>query len=278
MNKIKNNNLVVRALSGAVLLVIVVGAILLSKYTFAALIALIGIGCLVEFYRIANAAGAEVQRCFGIFLGVVAIVLNFLAASGTIMIKYLIVLFPLAALAFIIELYRKRGNPLVNISSTLTGVVYTALPVSLLFYIAIEPIGLITTYSPYLILSYIFIVWANDIGAYLVGVAIGRHRLFERISPKKSWEGFFGGMITAVAAGVLFGWLLDDSLLFWGGLSLVVVVSGVFGDLVESMFKRSTHIKDSGAIMPGHGGFLDRFDALILSAPFVFVYFTIFTF
>lgn len=267
----------VRALSGVVLLIVVLGCILLSKYTFAALIAAIGIGCLVEFYRIADSVGAQSQRCFGIVIGAVIIGINFAIACGILEARYLTILLPLATMSFIVELYRKRSNPLVNIAATLLGVFYTALSISLLFYIAIKPISFIATYSPYLVLSYIFIVWSNDIGAYLFGVAFGRHKLFERISPKKSWEGFFGGLVTAVAMGALFGWLLDDSLLFWCGLSIVVVISGVFGDLVESMFKRAANIKDSGAIMPGHGGFLDRFDALILSAPFVFVYFTIFT-
>ena len=101
---------------------------------------------------------------------------------------------------------------------------------------------------------------------------LGRHRLFERLSPKKSWEGFFGGVAGAVAAGVAAGWQLGGSLWAWGGLALVVAATGVLGDLTESMFKRAAGVKDSGRSIPGHGGVLDRFDAVLLSAPFALVY------
>ena len=123
------------------------------------------------------------------------------------------------------------------------------------------------------VLGVIFTVWANDIGAYLIGRWLGRHRLFERISPKKSWEGFLGGVCSAIAVGILMGYWQDASLLLWAGAGLVIAVSSVFGDLVESMLKRSVGLKDSGSIIPGHGGFLDRFDALLMAVPFVFVYF-----
>ena len=105
-----------------------------------------------------------------------------------------------------------------------------------------------------------------------MGVTFGKHRLCERISPKKSWEGFFGGLIGAVAVAVLFGHLAGGSLLVWGGLGLVASLSGVAGDLVESLLKREVDVKDSGKMMPGHGGFLDRFDALYIAVPYVFVY------
>ena len=121
-------------------------------------------------------------------------------------------------------------------------------------------------------LFYIFIIWGNDVFAYLVGMSVGRHRLCERLSPKKSWEGFFGGIAGAVAMGLVAARVLDGGYAAWAGLALVAAVSGVLGDLVESMFKRAAGVKDSGALIPGHGGVLDRFDAMLLSAPFVFVY------
>jgi phosphatidate cytidylyltransferase len=121
-------------------------------------------------------------------------------------------------------------------------------------------------------MSYIVVIWANDVFAYLVGVVIGKHRLCERISPKKSWEGFFGGVVGAIGVAVLFGYLFEGNLWVWGGLGLVTALTGVAGDLAESMLKREADVKDSGAMMPGHGGFLDRFDAMLISAPFVFVY------
>ena len=117
-----------------------------------------------------------------------------------------------------------------------------------------------------------FIIWANDVFAYLVGMTFGRHRLCERLSPKKSWEGFFGGLAGAVAMGYAAARVLDADVWAWLGLALVAAATGVLGDLVESMFKRAAGVKDSGTLIPGHGGVLDRFDAMLLSAPFVFVY------
>ena len=129
---------------------------------------------------------------------------------------------------------------------------YVAVPLSLLLYVPV--LAGDGVWRPETVLCYIFIIWANDVFAYLVGMTFGRHRLCERLSPKKSWEGFFGGLAGAVAT------------------ALVASLSGVAGDLVESMFKREAGVKDSGQVIPGHGGVLDRFDALLLSAPYVFLY------
>ena len=149
------------------------------------------------------------------------------------------------------------------------GVCYVALPLSLMCYI---PILGSDTWNPWVMVAYIFIIWANDVFAYLVGMSVGRHRMFERLSPKKSWEGFFGGLAGAVAMGYAAARVLDADVWAWLGLALVAAATGVLGDLVESMFKRAAGVKDSGNLIPGHGGVLDRFDALLLSAPFVFVY------
>lgn len=126
------------------------------------------------------------------------------------------------------------------------------------------------------VLWYIFIIWANDVGAYLVGTTLGRHKLCPRVSPLKTWEGAFGGLVFGVATGVAGVYVMGWGLGFWMGLSVVAVVTGVVGDLVESMFKRAAKVKDSGDMLPGHGGILDRFDSLIFSAPFIFLYFLIF--
>ena len=170
---------------------------------------------------------------------------------------------------FICELYRRRENPAANIGITFMGVVYVALPFSLMCYI---PIIGSETWSPWMMIFYVFIIWANDVFAYLVGMSVGRHRLCERLSPKKSWEGFFGGIAGAVVLGLVAARVMDGSCWVWAGLALVAAATGVLGDLVESMFKRAAGVKDSGTLIPGHGGVLDRFDAMLLSAPFVFVY------
>lgn len=116
-------------------------------------------------------------------------------------------------------------------------------------------------------------IWINDTGAYIIGVSFGKHRLFERVSPKKSWEGFFGGALAALAAGYVFSVFIPDlTLVQWLLFSQIVVVFGTFGDLIESLLKRTIGTKDSGNILPGHGGFLDRFDSMLLAAPVIFIY------
>lgn len=271
------NNILIRTLSGLVLLAVVLGTVLLSVWSFGILLAVIGGGSIWEFYRIAAATGLAPQRGFGTALGIALIAGGLTVAAGVCPSAVLAAFIPLTAAVFIAELYRKKENPLGNIAVTLAGVLYAALPLALLPFVGIREAGDEILYRPWVILSYIFIVWSNDIGAFLTGSALGRHRLFERISPKKSWEGFAGGIVAAVGVAILSGRMQGGDPLLWGALGAVVAVSGVWGDLVESMFKRSVGIKDSGRMMPGHGGFLDRFDAMLISAPFVFVYFIIFT-
>lgn len=275
-------NLVVRAISGAVLLVVVLGAILWSKWSFGALLMLITLGGEWEFYRMAQKAGYSPQRNLGLAAGAVIVAVAFammwlLDREATLELQYLSIMIGLilyimllVPTMFICELYRKSATPIANIGATLTGVVYVALPMALLFFIPLLLGG--GVWRPWVVLFYIFIIWANDVFAYLFGITFGRHRLFERISPKKSWEGFIGGLFGAMAMGYIAATLLEGNYGIWIGMALIAAITGVFGDLVESLFKRSVDVKDSGNILPGHGGWLDRFDALILSVPFVFIY------
>ena len=274
----KMKNLMVRTISGLILAVVVLGAIAWSQISFGVLIALLIVGGMYEFYELARQRGAEPQRLIGLVSGLMFLLLNFafisddiqiLGAQKNLFVSGLAFWFLLLPLMFFCELWRKKENPAANIGTTLMGVVYVAVPFSLVCYF---PIIATEEWNPWVMIGYIFIVWANDVFAYLVGMTFGKHHLFERISPKKSWEGFFGGVIGAFAMGLLIGHVLDMNIYLWGGLAVVVSVTAVLGDLVESMFKRAAEVKDSGDLIPGHGGVLDRFDAMLLSAPFVFVY------
>ncbi len=279
MSKLFNHTLVVRALSGAAFVAVVAAAIFCGPWTFGALLTVVCAGCLWEFYRLSAAIGAEPQRWAGVVAGVFTVAGGVCAneAFGLSMILWIAAFLMLWGF-FAAELYRKRERPLINIASTIAGLLYVAVPLLILFFIANRKDDFDDAlYRPWEMMTYFLVVWASDTGAYLTGVSFGRHRLFERISPKKSWEGFFGGLVFAAAVGALMGHAMGGDMIVWGGLGLLVAVTGVFGDLVESMFKRSADMKDSGNILPGHGGFLDRFDSLIFSAPFVFIYFVIFT-
>lgn len=285
----KLKNFIVRTLSGAVMLAVVLGAILASEWSFIALMAVITLGGIWEFYNFAQKAGYQPMKLLGLFGGMmiftIAISLFVLFATkdstndslfAIIFGLAIITLLLLVPLMFICELYRKSPTPIANIGSTLMGMLYVALPLSLLILIpALLGNGV---WNPWIVIFYIFIIWANDVFAYLFGITLGRHRLFERISPKKSWEGFFGGLLGAMAMGYVASLVLEADAMTWIGLALVAAIAGVFGDLVESLFKRSVDLKDSGNFIPGHGGWLDRFDALIFSAPFAFVYVIFITF
>ena len=275
----KMKNLMVRTLSGLVLVAVFVGAVL-DRNGASALLLLILVGGQTEFYKLARETGLSPQRWMGLAVGVLLFALNFIVfrqfsrsvtdeAGGAVLYLLLYIGLLLPTL-FVCELFRRSATPLANLGATLLGVLYVAVPLSLLLYVPV--LAGDGVWRPETVLCYIFIIWANDVFAYLVGMTFGRHRLCERLSPKKSWEGFFGGLAGAVATGLAAAYALDANYWVWGGLALVASLSGVAGDLVESMFKREAGVKDSGQVIPGHGGVLDRFDALLLSAPYVFLY------
>lgn len=295
-------NFWLRAISGFVLLGIVLVAILWAKWSLVLLLAAIIVGGQREFYRMASKAGYAPQRYLGIAAGLILLVIAFwlmLTMDESPLINwdrnirgdYLLIIFGLflfitisLPLMFIYELFRKSPTPIANVGTTLMGFIYVAMPMSMLLFI---PLMLTPdVWRAKIVLFYIFIIWANDSFAYLFGITLGKHRLFERISPKKSWEGFVGGLFGAALMGFIAAKdIISDMeccgmadinetgiMVKWIGMALIAAVAGVFGDLVESLFKRSIDIKDSGRIMPGHGGWLDRFDALLLSIPFSFIY------
>lgn len=279
MDNKKFQNLLVRTISGVVLLLVVVGALLWSKWSAAALFAVVMIGGLVEFYRLCRKKGVEPMYSVGVATSLAIFGLAFAVfqqwgtpateTTARIVLGALLYTMLIVPTTFVCELWRKSATPIANIATTFMGVIYVALPMAALLFI---PQLLVGKWSAWAMLAFISIIWINDIFAYLVGVTLGKHRLCERISPKKSWEGFFGGLIGAVGASVLFGYLFGGNILIWGGLGLVTALAGVAGDLVESLIKREVDVKDSGAMMPGHGGFLDRFDALYLAVPFALFY------
>ena len=272
-------NLLIRTLSGLVLIGIFVGAILWSQWSFGVLLLLILVGGMLEFYRLAEESDSSPQRWLGLAIGVVLFLLNFVVTRvfeqpvtdrmASVVFASLVYVGLALPTLFVCELFRRKPTPLANVGATLLGILYVAAPLSMLLYFPAIYAG---AWQPAFVLCYVLVIWANDVFAYVVGMTCGRHRLCERLSPKKSWEGFFGGIVGAVVAGLVVAWALDADYLLWGGLALVAALAGVAGDLVESMFKRAAKVKDSGRLIPGHGGVLDRFDALLLATPYVFFY------
>lgn len=273
-----------RTLTGAWIVIFTLGGFWLHPVSFFLTGLIILLGTQYEYLRIIRSTGVNAQMIPGMITGIAAYILATMVASGILGFRYLLILIPFIAGIMIFELYRRQDNPFDSLAHTIFSVIYTALPFSFFPFAAFgrEGINPLIRYdggvfSPGIIIGFFVLLWVNDTGAYLSGITFGKHRLLERISPKKSWEGFAGGIILSV----LSAWLLSGLLGVldtpeWIIVALLVAVSGTFGDLIESMFKRSTGIKDSGSIMPGHGGFMDRFDSTLLSFPLVFLFITFF--
>ena len=266
------NNFATRTVSGAVFLLLLLAGIVFHPFGFAVLMLVLIVIGMNEFYSMFSYGRSGAVGTLGYFTGIATFALFF--ASGFLTIRptiFLVLVFPVVAI-FVAELYSKSDKPSVDIANILLGVLYVALPFSLTNLLVLRG----GNYDYRLLLSFFVFLWANDVGAYCFGMMFGRHKLFERISPKKSWEGFFGGLIAASAAAFvlssIWGERYDKALSSWAALAAIVSIASTFGDLVESMFKRSAGVKDSGAIMPGHGGVLDRFDGALAAFPCALVY------
>lgn len=263
-------NFLTRTLSGFLFVVLIIGSILPGQYyIFAVAFAAISAFTVCEFHKLTNVQqGVDQSLWVGIAGSLLLFFVSFLDASGEMSLPVFPAYGLFVVLVLIAELYRRKENPIHNWAYFVLGQLFVALPFSLLNYILF-----IDGWQPYILLAVFVTIWVNDTGAYLVGVTIGKHRLFERISPKKSWEGFFGGAVAAVLSGYVFSLLIPQiSLAEWIIFSEIIVVFGTFGDLIESLFKRTLNVKDSGNVMPGHGGLLDRFDSMLLAAPVAYIY------
>ena len=275
----KLKNMTIRAITGSIFVAAVVTCFLRPE-AMMFLFALVTALSVWEFTGLVNNSGdVRVNR----FICTVAGVYLFLAFAGfcsgitpaAVFIPYLLTVVYL----FISELYTKAPNPINNWAYTMLSQMYIALPFSMINVVAFHSTGDAHVYDYLLPLSIFIFLWTNDTGAYISGSLLGRHKLFPRVSPGKSWEGSIGGGLLVLAVAALVGYLVNSSegghtlsIPAWMGLGLVVVFFGTWGDLVESLFKRTLGIKDSGNILPGHGGMLDRFDSSLMAFPAAVVY------
>lgn len=274
------NNFIVRSITGTLFVAAIV-VCFLDPLGMALLFALATGLTVWEFTGLVNARqGVDTNR----FICTVAAVYFFLAMFGfcaeitpsTVFIPYLVTIVYL----LVAELYAKSPDPINNWAYTMMSQLYIALPFSLLSVLAFRYTAEGTVYTYIVPLSVFVFLWINDSGAYCCGSLLGRHKLFPRISPGKSWEGSVGGVVFVVIAAVLISHFstmynmntLGYSMAEWIGLGVVVAVFGTWGDLIESLLKRTLGIKDSGSILPGHGGMLDRFDSSLLAIPAAVVY------
>ena len=279
----KMKNLITRSITGVIFVVAVVTCFLRPEAMIFLFALVTGLTVWEYTGIVNNLENVAVNR----FLSTVAAVYFFLAMAGfcsgivpsAVFIPYLLTV----VYMFISELYTKAPNPINNWAYTMLSQMYIALPFSMINVLAFRGAGDAVIYNYLLPLSIFIFLWTNDTGAYLSGSLFGKHKLFPRVSPGKSWEGSIGGGILVLVVAAFLGWYensgihegaveLAMSIPQWMGLGLVVVFFGTWGDLVESLFKRTIGIKDSGNILPGHGGMLDRFDSSLMAIPAAVVY------
>lgn len=263
-----------RFLTSILFVITLMGSIILSEFASSILFFAIILLSQREFYNFFKPTEIKPQMKVGIIGGLGYFTISVLASQAKLNISTLFLIIPIVFGIFVIELFRNRPQPIPNIGYTILGIIYVAIPFTLLHeisYYADFAFGNIYNYD--ILIGYFFVLWANDTGAYLVGRKFGKTKLFERISPKKTWEGSIGGAALGLIMGYV-NWILfpEIQLSIWLGIAAIIVVFGSLGDLVESLFKRSLKIKDSGKLLPGHGGVLDRFDGIFISAPMVYTF------
>ncbi|MDE6577896.1 MAG: phosphatidate cytidylyltransferase [Muribaculaceae bacterium] len=257
-------SLLLRTVSGIVYIAIIVGCILWGSFPLSIMAAAFAALAIVEFEKITKELSSATVPTL------------LLDIAGGVCFAFGWMFFPMIIWIFVIlcrmtlELYIKSPTPLANLAKSLMAQLYIALPLGIMAAMG-------EWWGTHLILAVFCMIWINDTGAFVVGSLLGKHRLFERVSPKKSWEGFFGGLAFNLATGALFSSLWAqffglEGLWQWLVMGVIVTVFATWGDLVESLIKRTLHIKDSGNLIPGHGGILDRIDSLLFVMPAVFIY------
>lgn len=271
------HNLKRRGITAVFFVLTMVGGVLAGQLAFVCLFGLILLFCLWEFYTMVfqpDPKGRFVAMLPGLlpFAVATALYFNFMQIGG------LSLLFPLLATGaffftiMIIELINQSEESIQRLSLIALGTIYIGIPFALLFMIAFAG----AAYRADLLLGLLFLTWINDTGAYFIGSLFGKHPLMQKVSPKKTIEGSIGGVVFSLLLCLALESLFPAlSLKEWMGLALIASVFGVLGDLSESLLKRNLQVKDSGNILPGHGGFLDRFDAFIFIIPFAAIYLTL---
>ena len=268
------SNILVRTITGALFVALIIGSILLGDFTTIGIFSAFLVLGLVEYFKLFK-ENKIVHLKWGMPVVVSLLIYGLLLSTLFCNVDPKLagaLIIPILLLLMMTELWRKKTNPLVNLGIQLFGFFYLVIPFFLTIYIRSND----EAFGGYTLVGMYVLIWSNDTFAYLSGRFFGKTKLFERISPKKTWEGTIGGVILTLAIGVLLG-NFDEvrGVYFWLPAAMIVVPGAIFGDLLESLFKRSLNIKDSGNILPGHGGILDRFDAALFTIPFFFCWWTI---
>lgn len=266
------NNLVTRTITGIVLALLTVSAIILDHHALFVLFLIFTALGLWELFDLVELSKIYPYKIVGVLAGVLVFMINASYGLGYFESRILLLNIVPIFLIFLTELYRKAHSPFTNVAFSIFGVVYISVPFSLLGFFPNMKLQT-GAYHPEILICFFAMSWLNDTVAYLVGSKVGRIKLIKDISPNKTWEGAIAGAVfTLMAAYGLSFYFTALSTVNWVVMAFLVVFFGNYGDLFESKFKRSLQIKESGSLFPGHGGILDRFDGILIAAPFVYVY------
>ena len=266
------STLIRRTLTAIFFVVIILAALLLHHIVFGIVFYLFMLAALVETYKMLGNKHQKAQVGFGLIAGSIIFVLAHLVSRGIADVGIYLIVVPLFMTFFLIEVFKKNAERHRSIELTMFGIIYVTIPFAMFNFLGTSDIWTADSKNFFLI-GFFLILWANDTGAYLIGSLIGKHPFAENISPNKTIEGTFGGIVVATGVAVLLSQFSSSiSLLSWVALGIIIAVSATYGDLAESMFKRRAGVKDSGSVMPGHGGILDRFDSFIFAVPAAFTY------
>ncbi|MBJ59903.1 MAG: phosphatidate cytidylyltransferase [Flavobacteriales bacterium] len=265
------SNLITRTITGLLYGLTLIASLVINYYTFYIFFFIVLVLGLKEFYELIEKKDIIPQKFLGFVISIGLYVSSYLINVNKKMSFLTLILFlGFIFLLFAVEIFKNKKNSLPNIGSTIFGVIYIALPLSLLTFLAFDSDN---QYNYNLTLGMFILVWLSDVGGYIVGVNFGKHKFFERISPKKTWEGVGGSLILCIAGSCfLYQFLPIMNIYMWVVFGVLVFLGSVIGDLIESKLKRSANIKDSGNILPGHGGILDRFDSVLFVIPIVYIF------
>lgn len=269
--------LVQRSLTGIAFAAIMLVGIIVHQYVFAVVFSVFLLLTLFEFYKISENIGYEPSAKIGLICGFLLFIIFFLAGSHVIPYRYIFLAILIPLFTLLPDLFDKRKNGFKNSMITIAGIIYIALPYSLLSFI-IYPWNVADgKFYRWVLIGIFLIIWMYDSMAYVFGSMLGKHKICARISPKKSWEGLIGGAVFAIIMGIINSVIFHElSLTNWVVIAILIVIFGTSGDFFESKLKREAGVKDSGSILPGHGGMLDRFDTVLFAVPVIFVWITLF--
>jgi len=271
------NGLVKRSLTGIAFAAIMLAGIIIHQFVFATVFTGFLLLTLFEFYKISENIGYQPSVKIGLVCGFLLFIIFFLAASHVIPQNFIILSILIPLFTLLPDLFDKRKNGFKNSMITIAGIIYIALPYSLLSFIIYPGNIADSEFYPWVLFGIFLIIWMYDSMAYVFGSMLGKHKICPRISPKKSWEGLIGGAVFAVIMGIVNSIFFHElSITSWIVIAILIVAFGTSGDFFESKLKREAGVKDSGNILPGHGGMLDRFDTVLFAIPVIFIWITLF--